>query len=725
MTTFGVTIFPKVNGKRRDFLELTFEQLAQRIQSATEFSSKKDCPLVKLARFGNAVSEKGSLRHDENVVEIFGVEGDYDDGQVAFQEARETLQAAGVRAVLCTTASHTAEKPRWRVFAPLSKPCAPKERRRLTARLNGLLGGILARESFTLSQCFYVGRVAGVTFECAGIEGEPLDTIEEVTEIYPDGNGEDHTATTDTTTDAELRAAFSRGEGRQTAMLKLSSRWAAQGLVADDIEAALLGLLNASGVDPHNAEGVDLRSKAHGIADTAVQKFGESRREKFREESRRIGEGLSEPKHRPAIYTLQEMIEEAIFISSGQQVAPRSDPRLVWSFPDFRAATAASRHRRGSCANAWRNSPLRTTVYTRTFKAGAPLICQSPGDEKAINTWRVPPRMPAPPDWAQRAALFLRHLEYLVPVISEREDLLDWLAHIEQCPEALPHFHFLMTAKKQGVGRNWLAGVLARIWAGVTALGVDLPKLMEGGFNGQLSRKVFAVVDEIHEGSRAVRHRHADALKRLLTEEVRRVNPKYGREYDEFNAVRWLLLSNHEDAVPLDRFDRRIYAIANPEEPRASDYYTRLYAAAHDADFIASVRELLRTRDIARFNPGMHAPMSEAKANLIRAQLTEADAEMKDLVETYPGACITSKALGDRLFGETSEDRRALAAVARAGGATAYKSKLEIDGKKQRVWILKDHQLWRAKTLREIRAEVVRGRQASPTAADGEVEDGF
>ena len=51
---------------------------------------------------------------------------------------------------------------------------------------------------------------------------------------------------------------------------------------------------------------------------------------------------------------------------------------------------------------------------------------------------------------------------------------------------------------------------------------------------GRLSRKILTAVNEVNEGGGANAHRHADKLRTLLTDEVRAVNPKYGREHEEF-----------------------------------------------------------------------------------------------------------------------------------------------------------------------------------------------
>lgn len=168
-------------GSRHD---LAWDALCASIATAPPRAMKTDLPLVKLGVFGDRPNAKGGLRHEENLLAVSGVEGDYDLGQVTLAQAADRLTAAGVEAVLYTTPSHRPEAPRWRVLAPLSRPHEPQERRRLVAALNSALGGVLAGESFTLAQMFYVGQVAGAQFECRRVHGQPLDKVA-LPEVYP------------------------------------------------------------------------------------------------------------------------------------------------------------------------------------------------------------------------------------------------------------------------------------------------------------------------------------------------------------------------------------------------------------------------------------------------------------------------------------------------------------------------------------------------------------
>jgi hypothetical protein len=109
-----VTYFADKMAERASEETLSLPRLAAKIQRAT--ARTKDClPWLKLARFGEMRSDKGSLRHDGNVVVITGIEVDYDGEQISFENAVETVERAGIIAIVYTSPSHRAEKPRWRV----------------------------------------------------------------------------------------------------------------------------------------------------------------------------------------------------------------------------------------------------------------------------------------------------------------------------------------------------------------------------------------------------------------------------------------------------------------------------------------------------------------------------------------------------------------------------------------------------------------------------------
>ncbi len=195
-TDVKLSVFPNKFCTEAPALKMgSLAALAKMIRE-TPPAAKEALPFIKLARFNGERNPKPapgtklpSYRYDAGVVEIYGVEGDYDGGKVTMAEAARMLNSAGIEALLYSSPSSTPLAPRWRVLAPTAVPHAPARRRDLLARLNGALGGILAGESFTLSQGYYFGPTPGCTVETIVTKGQRVDTLERLDggRVYQNG----------------------------------------------------------------------------------------------------------------------------------------------------------------------------------------------------------------------------------------------------------------------------------------------------------------------------------------------------------------------------------------------------------------------------------------------------------------------------------------------------------------------------------------------------------
>jgi hypothetical protein len=193
------TLFRNEKAKSARVLERSGISTLAGCVRGTKAPSKEQLPLIKLARFSGEPSENNALRYDAAVTELWGAELDYDRGEMPIDEAAKRLHQAGVEALLYETPSSLPEKPRWRVLCFTSRTYTGttdelKElRAKWVARLNGVLDGIAAGESFTLSQAYYVGNVEGkppvtVIFT----KGAQVDTLDHLDAgaIYKNGSAE-------------------------------------------------------------------------------------------------------------------------------------------------------------------------------------------------------------------------------------------------------------------------------------------------------------------------------------------------------------------------------------------------------------------------------------------------------------------------------------------------------------------------------------------------------
>lgn len=233
------TRWDDLHGNSRTRLSMDWPIFCTWLSELPPFAVKKTAPLIKLAIFGDKMTDKDSLRHNKNVLSIVGVEGDYDAGVVSPADALKMLESAGIRAVIVTTHSHKPCAPRYRIFAPTSKPLSPTEHYRLVARLNGALRGILAGESFTLSQSYFVGGAVGgeymvlITFNDPD-DGEYIDLLDKLDPIAigkSSGkiNDESHTGSQGKSDHDDWLADLLSGDSVHPSALRIIGRMVAQG----------------------------------------------------------------------------------------------------------------------------------------------------------------------------------------------------------------------------------------------------------------------------------------------------------------------------------------------------------------------------------------------------------------------------------------------------------------------------------------------------------------
>jgi hypothetical protein len=172
---FCVSIIADMYGSSISASEMSLAGLRDLVLNTTA-PSKAGLKWLKLARFGTVRSKQNCLRHNDNVTAISGIEGDYDGEVMSLDEAIVIIRRANLKALIYTSANYAPERPRWRIVVPTSVDLPPADRYKLLARINGILGGILEQESFTLSQGFYFGRInSNPDHQAVVVDGDFID----------------------------------------------------------------------------------------------------------------------------------------------------------------------------------------------------------------------------------------------------------------------------------------------------------------------------------------------------------------------------------------------------------------------------------------------------------------------------------------------------------------------------------------------------------------------
>src|SRR5437879_2258048 len=105
MTEVMVTVFYDVGAVEKRERLRSLESLAKRIDDEAA-DAKDTLRLLKLARFGDKRTSAGSLRHNDNVVALSGIEADYDGEEHGFDDAVDILEKVGIESIIYTSPSH-------------------------------------------------------------------------------------------------------------------------------------------------------------------------------------------------------------------------------------------------------------------------------------------------------------------------------------------------------------------------------------------------------------------------------------------------------------------------------------------------------------------------------------------------------------------------------------------------------------------------------------------
>ena len=277
MSNLSFTIFSDLQSKTLNEYSWSWEEFCTKVENAKIYPSKADMPLIKMATFGDNKTAQNSLRNDDNVLEVYGVECDYDGGMITIDQAADALKKRGVKAVLYSTPTATIEKPKWRVMAPFSKPLEPEERYQYVGLINAIFDGLLDNASFTLSQGFYIGRT-DAAYEVRIVDGEPIDLkIDQWDPVYQ----KEKKATIDQETGeitghkldiAELLTNIFNGVNWHDSLRNLAAHYAATGVKRAAAIELLQGTMQA--VITHDARWEERFNSIQNLVNTAYQKFG-------------------------------------------------------------------------------------------------------------------------------------------------------------------------------------------------------------------------------------------------------------------------------------------------------------------------------------------------------------------------------------------------------------------------------------------------------------------
>lgn len=282
--------------------------------------------------------------------------------------------------------------------------------------------------------------------------------------------------------------------------------------------------------------------------------------------------------------------------------------------------------------------------------------------ESAINSYSAP-RHELVEDAGERGLyvdLWEDFMAHLLPTETEREWFLDWLAHKSQ-NLTTPGVGVIMYAPDFGVGRGTLFDIIGGVFGERYVSSVTGDILMNNSTQGQytdwLANALFVTTDEVlpdgDEGSTMAwrRKKAYEKLKERIDPKPRRTDiiRKGLPNYQDWVYASFLLATNHGNAIPIPKGDRRLTVLTNNDTPlarRTDGLLARIDAQRTpmvNPRFISVVADWLAERDVTGFNAHV-APDFEGKMQMQEANVTELEAVIDNVIDDFPHDWITLRA---------------------------------------------------------------------------------
>jgi hypothetical protein len=611
---FSVSIFPDLSGSRIKPEKLNLAELGEKVLM-TNADDKFSLPLIKLASFGDQRTDNNSLRHNANVKSISGVEGDYDAKEVSFEEAVRRVRDARLNALIYTSPSYTVAEPKWRVILPSSQELPPSDRAKLTARINGVLGGILASESFTLSQAYFYGYVnSGPAPQIEIVDGDFIDLRDDL-----DANAcgrkqarADNDAPPRRTADDGSPPILSLSDQRLIAVAADVMEIIRTGRLPSDMKPGhahfkVVAELVRAGLSDANIKQVYALSLLGTYVDQSTRGFDDYL-EKTIAAARTHGD-----------VKLFEMNEKHCVMSIGGKTRVvtwgddssfpgRKTMIATSSFTDFRNLYDKYRHE-------YQKDGETISVRLGSWWISQPHRIQYDGGMKfmprrkervignVLNMWRgfaVEARKPEGKSGAAGCQLFLDH--GLKVICSDNERHYDYLikreAFIAQM-RARSEIALALRTLEEGTGKGFWCRTCSYLY-GQHAMHVQNSEHVIGKFNPHLETLLKLTADEaLFAGD----PRHRNALYYLITEPTIPIEPKFINPYNADNNLNLDIISNARHFIPVSGTARRFF-VPTVSSDRASDhkYFHKIEEQLRNGGYEALLFHLLYEIDISEFN---------------------------------------------------------------------------------------------------------------------------
>lgn len=341
--------------------------------------------------------------------------------------------------------------------------------------------------------------------------------------------------------------------------------------------------------------------------------------------------------------------------------------------------------------------------------------------EPLINVYNPSPNRIEPRQNDDERLFFLAHLSYVCGGDDTFVNyLLDWMAYLIQYPGRRANSVPLIIGPK-GNGKTFIADVLVDL-LGKSNVSMISNDDLSGAFQDGLGFKQLLVLEEfkVFEGQ----HTMLERFKPWVTNDRVGMNRKGLKKLTIDNIASTIAFSNHEDAIRIDKEERRYGVAISRDAPHSPEYYKRLFDTfvLKYGGSPASILHLLQTRDLSRYNANAPAPWTNARDEMIVNTWSPEEGALEDMLElgshglhaelvTYQQiqtAFNTARVISRGTSAGTGS-RQAIAKAAKAVGIQRLRNPVRLVAgapKQTVVYSTRNHAKWQQASDEEIRAQL-------------------
>lgn len=334
-------------------------------------------------------------------------------------------------------------------------------------------------------------------------------------------------------------------------------------------------------------------------------------------------------------------------------------------------------------------------LILKAYQGRSARVCYRPDHDGQVVTFRgssainlhIPCQVPSIPGDIKP---FLDFMNYMFVHEDEAQQAMRWCATLIARPDLRMGYGLLLISEAQGVGKTTLGSSILAPLVGHQNVSYPSENDINADFNGWVSQKRLAVVNEIYSGSSWKAY---NALKSVITDSEVTVNQKYMRQYEIENWCHVVACSNSMRALKMENDDRRWFYPEVTEVPWPKERFVAFRKWLHGGG-LSIIKNWAENYEHGGANyvaPSERAPMTERKREMIEGSRSESQAEAAAIADTLkeldkPAALLIKDVVGwcrehvqGRVFDTDYELRRAMTDA----GVVAWQKRIKVGGRLQ------------------------------------------